>query len=175
MTDRQLRGLEKTRAGADLSLRAALTLTALAEAKHWPVARSDEIIRIPHATWSNALIQLDAGAFVDVLIPLTTVETRATAARRIREAKAAIRDQRYEHAVALARAALDPVRETCNRPAPTPSRPSPPPPACSPGWKTCRSDPRRTGVGQTPYFPANVLARWGRQQVDAHGHLPSLP
>ncbi|MGW3990916.1 hypothetical protein [Streptomyces sp. NPDC004830] len=114
VTDRQLRGLEKTRAGADLSLRAALTLTALAETKHWPVARSDEIIRIPHATWSNALIQLDAGAFVDVLIPLTTVETRATAARRIREARAAIRDQRYEHAVALARAALDPVRETCN-------------------------------------------------------------
>ncbi|MEU3414653.1 hypothetical protein ABZ760_25955 [Streptomyces sp. NPDC006658] len=39
---------------------------------------------------------------------------RATGARRIREAKTAIRDGRYEHAVALARAALDPVREACN-------------------------------------------------------------
>ncbi|WBO61511.1 hypothetical protein [Streptomyces camelliae] len=102
------------RAGADLSLRADLALTALADVKRWPVAQSQEIVLIPHAMWSNALIQLDAGAFVDVLIPTTTVEARATAARRIREAKAAIRDQRYEHAVALARAALDPVRETCN-------------------------------------------------------------
>ncbi|MEV8547703.1 hypothetical protein [Streptomyces sp. NPDC051572] len=114
VTDRQLRGLEKARAGADLNLRAELALTALADAKNWPVAESQEIIRIPHATWSNALTQLDAGAFVDVLIPITTVEARATGARRIREAKTAIRDGRYEHAVALARAALDPVREACD-------------------------------------------------------------
>ncbi|WP_328419111.1 hypothetical protein [Streptomyces sp. NBC_00443] len=114
VTDRQLRGLEKLRAGADLVLRAHIALTALAEPKHWPVAQDQEIIRIPHATWSNALTQLDAGAFVDVLIPITTVEARATGARRIREAKTAIRDGRYEHAVALARAALDPVREACD-------------------------------------------------------------
>ncbi|MFD8384944.1 hypothetical protein ACFV2X_41570 [Streptomyces sp. NPDC059679] len=114
VTDRQLRGLEKLRAGADLVLRAQLALTALAETKHWPVAQDQEIIRIPHATWSNALTQLDAGAFVDVLIPVTTVEARATAARRIREAKTAIGDQRYEHAVTLARQALDAVREACN-------------------------------------------------------------
>ncbi|MET9077920.1 hypothetical protein ABZX95_38555 [Streptomyces sp. NPDC004232] len=114
VTDRQLRGLEKARAGADLTLRAELALTALADAKYWPVARSQEIIRIPHATWSNALTQLDAGAFVDVLVPMTPVEARATAARRIREAKAAIRDQRYEHAVTLARQALDPVRKACD-------------------------------------------------------------
>lgn len=115
VTDQQLRGLEKMRAGdADLTLRANLTLTALAEAKHWPVASDQEVIRIPHATWSNAITQLDASAFVDVLVPLTKVEARATAARRISEAKTAIRDGRYEHAVALARAALDPVREACN-------------------------------------------------------------
>ncbi|MEU3103894.1 hypothetical protein [Streptomyces griseoflavus] len=103
VTDQQLRGLEKLRAGADLSLRAQLTLTALEYAKHWPVVQDQEIIRIPHAAWSNALVQLDAGAFVDVLIPVTTVEARATGAGRIREAKTAIRDGRYEHAVALAR------------------------------------------------------------------------
>ncbi|WP_406429205.1 hypothetical protein [Streptomyces sp. NBC_00147] len=114
VTDRQLRGLEKLRAGADMCLRADLTLTALADVKNWPVARGQEIIRIPHATWSNALTQLDAGAFVDVLIPMTSVEARATAARRIREAKTAIRDGRYEQAVTFARAALDPVREACN-------------------------------------------------------------
>lgn len=114
VTDRQLRGLEKLRAGADLVLRAQLSLTALTETKHWPVAQDQEIIRIPHATWSNALTQLDASAFVDVLITITNVEARATGARRIREAKTAIRDGRYEHAVSLARAALDPVREACD-------------------------------------------------------------
>ncbi len=114
MTDQQLRGLEKMRAGADLVLLADLTLTALADTKNWPVAQSQEIIRIPHATWSNALAQLDAGAFVDVLIPIPIVEARATAARRIREAKTAIRDGRYEHAVTLARQALDAVRNDCD-------------------------------------------------------------
>ncbi|MET9588138.1 hypothetical protein ABZY10_34680 [Streptomyces sp. NPDC006539] len=114
VTETQLRGLEKARAGADLNLTADLTITGLAETKHWPVADAQEPVRIPHATWSNAITQLDAGAFVDVLIPITTVEARATAARRIREAKTAIRDQRYEHAVTLARQALDAVREACN-------------------------------------------------------------
>ncbi|MGW4823530.1 hypothetical protein ACWEP4_32430 [Streptomyces sp. NPDC004227] len=114
LTDQQLRGLEKTRAGADLTLRADLTLTGLAETRQWPVATDQETIRIPHAEWSNSLTQLNAGAFVDVLIPIATVESRATAARRIREAKTAIRDQRYEHAVTLARAALDAVREACD-------------------------------------------------------------
>ncbi|MFE1290864.1 hypothetical protein [Streptomyces sp. NPDC058751] len=53
-----------------------------AETKYWSVAEDQEIIRIPHATWSNALTQLDAGAFVDVLIPVTTMEAWATGARR---------------------------------------------------------------------------------------------
>ncbi|GGS81083.1 hypothetical protein GCM10010222_22970 [Streptomyces tanashiensis] len=114
VTDQQLRGLEKMRAGADLTLRANLTLTALAEVKRWPVASDQEVIRIQHATWSDAITQLNAGAFVDVLIPITEVEDRATAARRIREAKTAIRDGRYEHAVTLARQALDAVREACD-------------------------------------------------------------
>ncbi|WP_331720307.1 hypothetical protein OG985_50245 (plasmid) [Streptomyces sp. NBC_00289] len=114
VTDQQLRGLEKTRAGADLTLRADLTLTGLAERRHWPVASDSENIRIPHAAWSIQLAQVDVGAFVDVLVPITTVEARATAARRIREAKTAIRDQRYEHTVTLARQALDAVREACD-------------------------------------------------------------
>lgn len=114
VTETQLRGLEKARAGADLNLTAELTVTSLAEAERWPADTAQEPVRIPHAAWSNAITQLDAGAFVDILVPLTEVEVRATAARRIREAKTAIRDGRYEHAVTLARQALDAVRETCN-------------------------------------------------------------
>ena len=67
------------RTGADLSLRADLTLTAPADAKRWPVAQSQEIVRIPHAMWSNAPIQFDAGAFVDVLIPISCFVTQSLA------------------------------------------------------------------------------------------------
>lgn len=55
----------------------------------------------------NAFPQLDVGAFVHVLIPITAVEARVTAARRICEPRIAISGLRYEQAVALARAALD--------------------------------------------------------------------
>jgi hypothetical protein len=49
-----------------------------------------------------------------VLVPITTVQGRAIAARRIHEAKSALREQRYEHAVILARQALGAVREICD-------------------------------------------------------------
>ncbi|MBK6017718.1 hypothetical protein [Streptomyces sp. MBT53] len=58
VTDRLLSGLEEARAGADLTLRAYLTLTALAETERWPSASDNEIIRIPDATWTEQLAQL---------------------------------------------------------------------------------------------------------------------
>ncbi|MFF7656539.1 hypothetical protein ACFZCY_43105 [Streptomyces sp. NPDC007983] len=70
LTEVQLRGLEKARAGADLNLTAELTITGLAETKHWPTTGAQEPVRIPHATWSNAITQLDTGAFADVPVPL---------------------------------------------------------------------------------------------------------
>ncbi|MFD0068776.1 MULTISPECIES: hypothetical protein [unclassified Streptomyces] len=46
-------------------------------------------MRIPHAAWSDAITQLDAGAFVDVLVLVTEVKARATAARRSRASRLA--------------------------------------------------------------------------------------
>jgi hypothetical protein len=59
VTDRLLRGLEATRAGAALRLRANLTLTGLAESQRWPAASDDEVVDIPHEVWSDQLAQLE--------------------------------------------------------------------------------------------------------------------
>lgn len=42
VTDQQLRGLEKVRAGNDLTLRAELTMIGLAETKRWPAATAQD-------------------------------------------------------------------------------------------------------------------------------------
>ncbi|MEU6068534.1 hypothetical protein ABZ864_29770 [Streptomyces sp. NPDC047082] len=59
VTKETLRGLEETRAGADLALRAYLTLTGVPERGRWPSASDNVSFRIPHATWSDQVAQLD--------------------------------------------------------------------------------------------------------------------
>ncbi|MFD5013778.1 hypothetical protein [Streptomyces chartreusis] len=58
VTDLMLRGLEKARAGGDLTLRAYLVLTGLRETQRWPAAADNEIIRIPHLAWSDQIARL---------------------------------------------------------------------------------------------------------------------
>ncbi|MFI9157537.1 hypothetical protein [Kitasatospora aureofaciens] len=114
LTDVQLHGLEKARSGKDLTLRADLTVTDLSGGGHWPARQVQESITVPHGEWAKALASLNQGAFVDVLVPITDLEDRATAARRIREAQEAIRNGDFETAVTRSRAALDAVRDACN-------------------------------------------------------------
>ncbi|QMU67238.1 hypothetical protein [Streptacidiphilus sp. P02-A3a] len=115
VTDEQLRRLEQARASRDLTLRADLVGVRLdATGTSWPVGQCQVRVSIPHAEWSKKVEQLDAGAYVDVLVPITQVEGRAIAARRIREAQLAIRNGDYEGAVGKARSALDAVRPACN-------------------------------------------------------------
>ncbi|RAG86170.1 hypothetical protein DN069_07765 [Streptacidiphilus pinicola] len=114
ITEEQLRRLEKGRAGRDLQVSLDFHAVALGGDLGWPAAEDQETITIPHAEWGKALSQIDLGAYVDVLVPITLVEGRATAARRIREAKLAITNGQYEHAVTLSRAALDAVRDACD-------------------------------------------------------------
>ncbi|MCB5166533.1 hypothetical protein LG634_17010 [Streptomyces bambusae] len=111
ITEQQLRGLEKARAGADLTLHVNMKATRDAEADAWPAAQGQERLVVPHAEWSRALSSVDTSAYVDVLVPITDVEGRSTAARRIREAQEAIRNGQFEQAVTLSRGALDAVRE----------------------------------------------------------------
>ncbi|MFE0363374.1 hypothetical protein [Streptomyces griseoaurantiacus] len=114
LTDAQILGLEKARKGRELELRVDLTAVQLGAIAGWP-ARTDQLtVRISHEEWAKTLAQLDAGAFVDVLVPVTEVENRATAARRLREAKSLIGAGRFEEAVGKARLALDAVREACD-------------------------------------------------------------
>lgn len=88
LTDAQILGFEKARKGRELELRVDLTAVQLGANAGWP-ARTDQLtVRISHEEWAKTLVQLDAGAFVDVLVPITEVENRATAARRLRKPKA---------------------------------------------------------------------------------------
>jgi len=114
VTDEQLRRLERARAGADLSFRVDIIGTRLGETSDWPVAQCQLTIYVAHAEWSKALEQLGSSAYVDVLVPLTDLEGRALAARRLREAKVLIRNGDFEGAVGKARSVLDAVRPACN-------------------------------------------------------------
>jgi hypothetical protein len=113
ISEDQIRRLEKGRASRDLQISLDFHALALGGELGWPAAEAQETVTIPHAEWSKALNQVALGAYVDVLVPITLVEGRATAARRIREAKQAHANGQYEHAVTLSRAALDAVRDAC--------------------------------------------------------------
>jgi hypothetical protein len=114
LTDAQIMGLEKAREGKDLELRADLIFVQLGAVDGRPAREHQLTMRISHEEWAKSLAGLGAGAFVDVLVPITEVEGRATAARRLREAKQLIRSGNYEEAVGKARLALDAVREACD-------------------------------------------------------------
>ncbi|WP_406354196.1 hypothetical protein [Streptomyces sp. NBC_00658] len=112
VTDRQIAGLEKLREGRDLTLRLDLVATALRPIEDdWPVRQAQERFTISHSEWSAALVSVEAGAYVDVLVPITDIEPRRVAARRLREAKASLRDGRYEDAVDTSRKVLDAVKQ----------------------------------------------------------------
>lgn len=113
ISEDQLRRLEKGRAARELQLALDFKAVALSGDLEWPVAEGQATITIPHSEWGKALAQIDRGAYVDVLVPISLVEGRATAAKRLREAKQAITNGQYEHAVTLSRAALDAVRDAC--------------------------------------------------------------
>ena len=114
VSDEQLRRLELARQDKELRLRVDLVGVQLNAGTDWPVGNSQLTFPIPHAEWSKLLEQLNASAYVDVLVPITTIEARAKAAQRIREAQKSIRDGEYETAVSKARSALDAVRPACN-------------------------------------------------------------
>lgn len=114
ITDEQLRRLEQVREGAELTFRLDIYAARHGGTDEWPVAETQLRIAVPHPEWSTALEQLGAGAYVDVLVPITDIEGRALAARRLREAKVLIRNRDFEGAVGKARSALDAVRPACN-------------------------------------------------------------
>ncbi|MFF4509243.1 hypothetical protein [Streptomyces sp. NPDC001401] len=112
INEEQLRRLEKDRAGRDLQLTVDFRAVALGGDLTWPAAEDQGIVMIPHSEWGKALAQIELGAYVDVLVPITLVEGRATAAKRLREAKQAIQNGQFEHAVTLSRGSLDAVRDS---------------------------------------------------------------
>jgi hypothetical protein len=62
--------------------------------------------------WLRHLEKVDAGTYVDVLVPITEDTVRATAARRIREARTLLREGKNDPAIMTARAALERIKTT---------------------------------------------------------------
>jgi hypothetical protein len=113
ITDAQLRLLEKLRAGRELQLQVDLTMTVIGKVGAWPTAERQFMVSIPHVEWARILNSVDAGAFVDVQVPITNIEGRAIAARRLREGNLAILNGDFEGAVSKARSVFDAVRPAC--------------------------------------------------------------
>ncbi|MFC4056175.1 hypothetical protein ACFOY4_41365 [Actinomadura syzygii] len=112
VTDEQLRLVERRRADV---VYAHLEVTVAGVDGDPPVpftaicqVRAD----LESGEWVRELERVDAAAHAEVLVPITQAPEQATAAKRIREARELIHAGKYEDAVAAARKALDPLRDS---------------------------------------------------------------
>lgn len=122
LTDDQLICLERDRGQGDLALRLKLQATLLAppDGVH-PVVNEELPIRIPRNHWLELLDQTDVevGVLVRVSSPLIDpaltppaasdddAASRSQATARLRQARAELRDQQWEHCVATCRRVLE--------------------------------------------------------------------
>ncbi len=111
MSHDQLRVLEELRDGGDMEISMDFEILCLAEDPvRLDARKTQEVFWRSPGEWSEAVARIDAGTFVELLIPLTRDPGFATAAGRLRDARDDIRDGQYEEAVKKARAALEPVK-----------------------------------------------------------------
>ena len=123
LTDDQLICLERARGQDDMALRLKLQATLLTppDGVH-PVAHEEVPVRIPRTRWLELLDQAgtEVGVLVRVSSPLTdsalspppavsdeNAASLAQAAARLRQARAELRDQQWEHCVATCRRVLE--------------------------------------------------------------------
>ncbi|RQX13370.1 hypothetical protein DDE19_25865 [Micromonospora ureilytica] len=109
--EQQLRVLEELRAGKGLWLILALTVS-LVEGKLARLAEADGELSfsVGAGEWSEQMEQVDAGTFVEVLVPMAGGEDYAGAVALLREARTLLRDNKVDAALLAARKALEVVR-----------------------------------------------------------------
>jgi hypothetical protein len=107
----QLRVLEELRNGGDMEISMNLEVVCLAEGPvRFDGRTTQEVFWLTPGEWSEAVARIEAGTFVELLIPITRDSGFATAAGRLRDARDDVRDGQYEEAIKKARAALEPVK-----------------------------------------------------------------
>lgn len=109
--DQQLRVLEELRAGKGLWLILALNVSVV-EGKLARLAEAggELSFSVGAGEWSEQLDSVDAGTFVEVLVPMAGGEDYAGAVVLLREARALLRDNKVDGALLAARKALEVVR-----------------------------------------------------------------
>jgi hypothetical protein len=71
-----------------------------------------ETFSIQSGEWAEALERVDAGSFVELLVPLPTNKQLANSVRRLRKARELMRSDKVEEALGEARKAVEKVRKT---------------------------------------------------------------
>ncbi|WP_328647144.1 hypothetical protein OHS58_03790 [Amycolatopsis sp. NBC_00348] len=110
----QLRIVEELRSGADsIWVVLQVSVTCVDGEPPTMVGGTGELsFAIPAGEWLQGLERVDAAAYVEILVPLTSNTEHANAVRRLRNARTLIQDDRVEEALAEARKALEFVRKT---------------------------------------------------------------
>jgi hypothetical protein len=110
--DEQLRTVEEMRAGGQLWLCLAVEASGVLADPPRPVVWLGELnIPVSSGEWAEQVERVDAGALVEVLVPLPHGADLAGAVERLREARRLLRDNEIDAALGAARKALEPVLE----------------------------------------------------------------
>ncbi|WP_435586218.1 hypothetical protein [Micromonospora aurantiaca (nom. illeg.)] len=107
--DQQLRVLEELRAGKGLWLILALNVS-LVEGARLAEADGELSFSVGAGEWSEQMENVDAGTFVEVLVPMAGGEDDAGAVVLLREARTLLRENKVDPALLAARKALEVVR-----------------------------------------------------------------
>ncbi|SEG94232.1 hypothetical protein SAMN04489712_14419 [Thermomonospora echinospora] len=113
ISDEQLRIMERLRwHGEALLLLVNLSLTRPDANGRLLTGTGTLNAMVQPGDWFRELERVDAASYVELLVPVTEDHARATAVRRIRDARGMLREGKNEPAIVSARAALEQVKNT---------------------------------------------------------------
>jgi hypothetical protein len=112
LSDDQLAAIERHRNGKQLGLIIDVKASISGIPDAWPTGTVQGTLRIPASQWLSALESVGAAASLTIVVPAPLAGgDRQQMGVRLREARAAIDDGRYEDAVSSARKALEAARK----------------------------------------------------------------
>lgn len=112
VTDEQLRTAEALREGAEhIWVTLQVNVTCVDGDPAQLVGGTGELgFDLPSGEWAQELERVDAGSYVEILVPLTSDNEHANAVRRLRKARELLRDNHLEEALGETRKALEAIR-----------------------------------------------------------------
>lgn len=112
ISDEQLRVVEDLRAGGDLWFALSLNVWTVCGDPVALTAHTGSVdFSILAGEWGAQLERVDAGTFVELLVPMPQASTYAIAVRRLQRARELLRDNQVDAALGEARKALEPALE----------------------------------------------------------------